>query len=609
MSEIRLKSNFGCLAALLATWLLLGEATAAEGQSTADQPAKDPTSATAAESGPLNESEASLNRRYKQFEQTLLQMAEYLRKTEPERADLLVRAIGKSKEDRIGLQLEQIMDLLKNEQLGDAIGREQHLVANLKGLLELLQSEDRRHQLDEEKKWLESVREEIGKLSVREKELRRATESQKKPDSLAERQSKVGRDAQSLEQKIDKQDAARNAANRVNPSGKQSPKSGEGRDSKAKDKNKKDEKDKKGEAGKPESDRSSKPDEKGENQPGDKQSPGKSGDKSQKGKQAQKGSKQSKQSPEGKNPSQQPPSQDKGDGSPEDSSSDQSQNDSSPQQMKKTPGREEIEEARRAMQKAEEELKHLQRDKALERQDEAIRKLAQAKERLEKILRQLREEEQEIMLTSLEARIAKMLLNEIQLHVDTVTLGKTAKNAWTATHFGKARELSVQQETIADEAGRALTLLKEEGSSVAFPQGVEQIRDDMVSIVRRLGKNDVGEFTQSIEKDVIESLEELVTALQSEIENRKKPEAQRQRRQKSGSGNDENEKQLVEQIAELKMLRSLQLRVNRRTKEIGRRIHGEQATADDLAMELQRLARRQAEIQEATYIIASGRNR
>ena len=126
--------------------------------------------------------------------------------------------------------------------------------------------------------------------------------------------------------------------------------------------------------------------------------------------------------------------------------------------MKKTPGREEIEEARRAMQKAEEELKRLQQDKALEHQDEAIRKLAQAKERLEKILRQLREEEQEIMLTSLEARFAKMLLMEIQVHVDTVTLGKTAKNAWTARHFGKARELSVQQETIADEAGRALTL-------------------------------------------------------------------------------------------------------------------------------------------------------
>ena len=63
--------------------------------------------------GALNEAEASLSRRYRQFERTLLQMAEYLRKTEPERADLLIRAIGKSKEDRVGLQMDQIMDLLE----------------------------------------------------------------------------------------------------------------------------------------------------------------------------------------------------------------------------------------------------------------------------------------------------------------------------------------------------------------------------------------------------------------------------------------------------------------------------------------------------------------
>ena len=57
------------------------------------------------------------------------------------------------------------------------------------------------------------------------------------------------------------------------------------------------------------------------------------------------------------------------------------------------------------MQQAEDELKRLQGSKAVEKQDEAIRKLAEAKERLEKILRQLREEEQEIMLTSLEGAV------------------------------------------------------------------------------------------------------------------------------------------------------------------------------------------------------------
>ena len=123
--------------------------------------------AEAAASG-LDETEASLERRYQQFERTLLQMAEYLRKTEPERADLLIRAIGRSKETRISQQMEAISQLLKKEQFGDAIGDQQHLVADLKGLLELLQSEDRRHQLEQEKQYYELLHKEVSKLSARE---------------------------------------------------------------------------------------------------------------------------------------------------------------------------------------------------------------------------------------------------------------------------------------------------------------------------------------------------------------------------------------------------------------------------------------------------------
>jgi hypothetical protein len=574
-----------------------------------DPPAKDPTPAGKAEPEVLNEAEAGLSRRYKQFERTLLQMAEYLRKTEPERADLLIRAIGKSKEDRVALQMDQIMDLLKSEQLGDAIGREEHLVSNLKGLLELLQSEDRRHQLEEEKKWLESVNQEIGKLSIREKELRRVTEKGGKLEKLAERQSKIGGDTKSLLEKIHKQDATRNASNRKTGSDKSDKSQADknGKEGAEKENPAKLDADKK-EDEKKNADGSPKSKENDEKSKGDNQSKGKSGDKSQKGKPGDQKKQDSQKKENGdKKPSDQQGSPEKSEGSQESPPSDQQESESERQQaQKKTPGREQIEQARRAMQQAEDELKRLQGTKALERQDEAIRKLAEAKIRLEKILRQLREEEQEIMLTSLEARFAKMLLMEIQLHLDTVTLSKTAKNAWTPKHFGKARDLSVQQESVGDEAFRALTLLKEEGSSVAFPKGVEQIRDDMITIARRLGKNDVGELTQSIEKDVIESLEELVAALQSEIENRKKPENQRRRQQRQGG--EQEDKQLVEQIAELKMLRSLQLRVNRRTKQIGRMIHGEQATSDDLATELQSLARKQAEIQEATYILASGRN-
>ncbi|HET6323276.1 MAG TPA: hypothetical protein VFG04_01145 [Planctomycetaceae bacterium] len=610
--------------------------------------------------GALNESEASLERRYQQFERTLLQMAEYLRKTEPERADLLIRAIGRSKENRISQQMEAITQLLKKEQFGDAIGDQQHLVGDLKGLLELLQSEDRRHQLEQEKAYYESLQKEVTKLTARERELRRATERGGKLERLGERQGGIGKDAQSLLDKIEKEDASRNGpdgkskGNRDPKNEKKGPGDKPAGDKNAKgDKKSNDDKksdadknsdDKKSEDGKQadasaqqgkskndskggkqgksdgknadgkKSDGKSKEDQKKSQDPSkkddkskdDKQSDSKNSEKGDSKKQDPQGGKSQKQQGKGQQnqEGEQGEQQEQQEGSPPQESEQQD-----PSAPKKTPGRSEIEAARRAMRQAEEELKRLESKKGMEHEDQAIRKLAEARAQLEKVLRQLREEEQQIILASLEARFAKMLVMQLQIHVDTMALHKTPKNAWTAKHFGRSRELSVEEETIASEAEKALTLLKEEGSSVAFPQGVEQVRDDMLNIARRLSGNDVGEFTQSVERDVIESLEEMVTALQNEIEKRQKEDEKRRQQKGQKSQNGDQEKELVQQLGELKMLRSLQFRVNRRTKQIGRMIKGEEAGNDNLARELSKLARRQAEIQEATYIIATGRNR
>jgi hypothetical protein len=616
------------------------ESKPAEGSGSAETPANG-----------LDETEASLERRYQQFERTLLQMAEYLRKTEPERADLLIRAIGRSKETRISQQMEAITQLLKKEQFGDAIGDQQHLVTDLKGLLELLQSEDRRHQLEQEKQYYELLHKEVNKLSAREKDLRRATERGGNLNRLGQRQGDIGKDAQSLLDKIEKEDASRNGpdgkpnASRNSKNGQKGNKGANGdkkaegdqnsdkksdaekSDSKKEDgdkksgADKKSDTDKKNDTGKKSGDKQAK----GDQQPGskdggqkDEKKDGKDGDKqsspdSQPKNDSKKGDSKKGDSKKGKSdqkqgkgqppqPGEQGEESEPQEGSPSEGEQPQET------QPKKTPGRNEIEAARRAMRQAEEELKRLEGKKGMGHQDEAIRKLAEARAQLEKILRQLRQEEQQIVLRSLEARFAKMLVMQLQIHVDTVALSKTPSNAWTVKHFGRARELSVDEATIADEAAKALKLLKEEGSSVAFPQGVEQVRDDMLTISTRLSGNDVAAFTQSIERDVIESLEEMVTALQNEIEKREKQDENR-RQQKGQRGQGEEEKQLVQELAELKMLRSLQFRVNRRTREIGLLVKGEQASNEKLLQDLSKLAHRQAEIQDATYIIATGRNR
>lgn len=256
------------------------------------------------------------------------------------------------------------------------------------------------------------------------------------------------------------------------------------------------------------------------------------------------------------------------------------------------------------MERAIEELKQQNRDGASDRQDEAIARLQQAKEKLEEILRQLREEERELLLAALEARFQKMLASQLLIYNSTVNLSGTASEQWTSRHFGRSRELANQEDELAREADKALNVLREEGSSVAFPEAVEQLREDMRTVAGRLARNDVGELTQTIEQDIIEALEELIDALQREMEEKKD---EQQQSQQSPAG--QPERVLVDQLAELKMLRSLQIRINRRTKQLGEIISGEQATQADVVERLQELGRRQERVQDATYSIAVGKNR
>ena len=66
---------------------------------------------------------------------------------------------------------------------------------------------------------------------------------------------------------------------------------------------------------------------------------------------------------------------------------------------------------------------------------------------------------------------------------------------------------------------------------------------------------------------------------------------------------------LIDMIAELKMIRALQMRVNRRTDRYSELIEGEQALDADLVEALQRLADRETRIYEVTRDLELGRNK
>jgi hypothetical protein len=258
------------------------------------------------------------------------------------------------------------------------------------------------------------------------------------------------------------------------------------------------------------------------------------------------------------------------------------------------------------MEQAQKRLEQAERQGAAADQDKALRELEAAKAELERILRQLREEEMERALALLEARFRKMLDMQLQVYEGTQRLDHVPAEQRNHDDEIEAGRLSRSEAAIVLEADKALVLLREEGTSVAFPEAVEQMRQDMQQIVLRLAQVKVGDVTQALEEDVIEALEEAIAAVQKALEDLE------QNRTPPGEPPPPGEPQdppLVDQLAELKMIRSLQARVKRRTERYSKMIEGPQADQADLIAALVRLSDRQERIEKATRDLSTGRNR
>ena len=263
------------------------------------------------------------------------------------------------------------------------------------------------------------------------------------------------------------------------------------------------------------------------------------------------------------------------------------------------------------MRQAQEKLEQAERDEAVAEQEQAKRLLEQARAELEEILRQLREEEIERVLAMLEGRFRKMLEMELKIQDTTVRLSKTPAAKRTRQFTVQASKLSLDQRKVVLEVDKALTLLKEEGSSVAFPEAAQQMREDMQIVARRVAEEKVGSFTQSVEADIIAALEEMIEALQKaqkEAEERRQEQQQGQQQQM-----DPSSQPLVDKIAELKMIRALQMRVNKRTQALSKTLLDVedpvgQATDDEALDSLRDLSGRQKRIQKITSDIVLGKN-
>jgi hypothetical protein len=455
-------------------------------------------------------------------------------------------------------------------------------------MLKLLQSEDQRDRLAEEIARLEELRKETERLIGHQKDVRADTERGGAFGELKGDQQRVAEEASRLADKIDQQDAERQAE-------EEQARSEQERDAESS------ESEQDGESSDNEQQDSEQ-----DQQGGSRESDAESSEQSQQGDQSQPGDKQSSDQKPADGQQQPSPGQQPQQGQPQQGQPQQGQPQAGQQQQsQQTPGRQPLEEARREMEQAIEKLEQEKRDAASDEQDAVIAKLEQMKAELEEILRQLREEERKLFLAMLEARFQRMLEVQLEINNGTLKLDRLSEEERDVDrHLAESTGLSRHEAGNVDEAEKALMLLKEEGSSVAFPEAVEMMRDNMQAVVGRLQRGLTESTTQLLEKLIVEALEEMIFALQREME-------KQDQQQQAGEGQqgEPTDPMLVDALSELKMVRSLQMQVNRLTQQYGTELEGEQATDPDDLEFLQNLGHRQRRIQEATYDLSIGKNR
>jgi hypothetical protein len=542
------------LACLVLLSLASKAAAQAEKKSDVVKPAVAAKSAKEPEAGPadkLSLEERRIAEKYKHLEDVLLRMAELNAATDPRRAALLKKAVAQSKDELISVRFERLVELLGKDQLSGALENQAELDQDLHTLLELLMSENRSKRIENEKARIREYLKELNTIIKQERDIQGRTAGDDEPKRLAGEQRKVADKTGDLAKQIQKNEEKPQGKKAEGGKGKGEDGKRDGKGSESKDGKDKDGKGKDGK-GKP-----------GKGKPG-KGKPGKESD-GKAGESQGKGESQGQQNPN------------------------------------ENPARKRLEAAQQRMNDAEAKLKEAQRQGAVENQEEALRELEQAKSELEEILRQLREEEIERILAMLESRFRKMLQMQEEVYEGTVRLDKIPAAQRTHNHEIEASRLSGRESQIVVEVDKAALVLREEGSAVAFPEAIEQMRDDMQQVVLRLAQTKVDKITQGVEEDIIAALKDMITAL------KKARKEQKNKKPPSGSCSS-CEPPLIDTLAELKMIRALQMRVNIRTARYSKMIEGEQAENPELVEAIRRLAERQQRIYRVTRDLELGKN-
>ena len=555
--------------------------------------------------------EQELLAQYRELEKTFLRLADLLAASDPRRAAVLRSVFEQARDQEVGGRLDTIVQLLEKGQLLKAGTTQASAIEQLRELLTLLEAGDSDRHLTNSKEEVKQFLARVSKLIAKQRDIEGSTEAGSREAQLLDRQNALATETSDLSRDLGgfaKRMEVRDAGGEPLKEGKEAKEGqsdepakgdkpgGKEGDAEASPDGKPDGKQPEGGAKDPSPKADApKPGAEGEPQQGEGTPKGEAKPESGEG---EKGG-STKPSPGGE------PAEGQGSGeSGEDGNQPEPPPDGDDESSRAKRTQNRLEAAAERMKKAEEEIEKAKRRNARQEQEKAIEELETARAELEEILRQMREQEVERLLVQLETRLRAMLRAEkaVLAAAERIAAEPTADRE--RERELEAARLGREQTAIGADAVKALTLVRDDGSAVAIPEALEQVRDDATQAAARLGRGDVGGTTRGIIQDIVASLEEMVAALE-------KAQRDQQQQQKGAAGGrpaEPGEQPLVDKLSELKMIRSLQMRVNTRTRRFSQVLGegAEQAEEPELLDAVRRLSDRQRKIERAAHDIVSG---
>ena len=230
--------------------------------------------------------------------------------------------------------------------------------------------------------------------------------------------------------------------------------------------------------------------------------------------------------------------------------------------------------ARKSMQLAAGQLREKTAGDAHAAQTQALNDLRRALDLVEKRLSELGADLQQDAMQRLQQMFAAMLERQQVATRQTVAL-EEKKNEQEGqlkrSDRVTLRKVTAEEKALAKEAQQALALLEEEGTSIVFPSVVANLAENLLAVAKLVENQRTGSFTQELQVEIEQTLLELLGALeQAQGKQNARGEAG-----EAGEG-EQGKTPLLPNTAELKMLRALQLRVNRRTQALDANRQGDQ---------------------------------